>query len=454
MIFLNNAKLVKLGNDSEVLLMKLNGSIVYQKGRVPLYVPYEFKNKTELTEIKTRVLKAHTDLSYMFDNCKELISIKDVSDWNTSNVTTMHNMFYYCQSLTSLDLSNWDTSNVTVMWNTFSGCQSLASLNISNWDTSKVTNMYGMFSNCSNLETLDLSNWDVSNVIEMQRMFNCCYKLVSLDLSNWDMNKIGFTNIGGVVADRSEFMFTNCYLLRKLILDKCNKDTIKKIIISYGLPVGTLNGITRKIYCDLSKIDEELISLLPDGWEFKSMADIEEPEPEIPENLYLLGQFRGSDITSVDTLVNESHTDLSYMFYNCDKLLTVDATDWNTSNVTTMENMFHNCHSLTTLNLSHFDTSKVENMSNMFDSCDSLQTLNLSGWDMTNVTNTENMFNGCEKLKTLRLDNCDNATIKKIMSTSTLPTGKTPNGQTRYVYCKEENFINATYPEGWKPTFV
>ena len=70
----------------------------------------------------------------------------------------MYHMFYECSGLTSLDLSNWDTSQVTSMSEMFSGCTSLASLDLSNWDTSKVTNTNNMFLACDSLKTVKMTN--------------------------------------------------------------------------------------------------------------------------------------------------------------------------------------------------------------------------------------------------------------------------------------------------------
>ena len=65
--------------------------------------------------------------------------ILDLSNFNTSNVTTMNVMFRNCNSLTSLDLSSFNTSNVTDMSGMLYDCNSLASLNLSNLDTSNAT---------------------------------------------------------------------------------------------------------------------------------------------------------------------------------------------------------------------------------------------------------------------------------------------------------------------------
>ena len=62
----------------------------------------------------------------MFSGCYSLVSIPDISQWDTSNVTDMKFMFNKCRSLISLpDLSKWNTSNVTDMSKMFKGCINL-----------------------------------------------------------------------------------------------------------------------------------------------------------------------------------------------------------------------------------------------------------------------------------------------------------------------------------------
>ena len=65
----------------------------------------------------------------MFNGCKSLISLPDISKQNTNNVTNMSHMFGECQSLSSLpDISNWNTNNVANISHMFSECKSLSSL--------------------------------------------------------------------------------------------------------------------------------------------------------------------------------------------------------------------------------------------------------------------------------------------------------------------------------------
>ena len=79
----------------------------------------------------------------------------------------MSNIFDGCSSLISLsDISNWNTSNVTNMRLVFAGCSSLKSLpDISKWNISNVINMSYMFFECNNFTSLpDISKWNVLNV--------------------------------------------------------------------------------------------------------------------------------------------------------------------------------------------------------------------------------------------------------------------------------------------------
>ena len=102
---------------------------------------------------------------------------------------------------------------------------------------------------------------------------------------------------------------------------------------------------------------------------------------------------------------------MSYMFYRCSELTSIDLSGWNTTNVTTISNMFDSCTKLTTLDLSNFDTSKVLYMNYVFYNCTNLTTLDLSNFDTSNVTGLGYMFNNCTNLTTLDLSNFDTLNV-------------------------------------------
>ena len=119
-----------------------------------------------------------------FSECGYVTSITGMQYLNTSEVTTMQEMFYGCSSLTSLDLSNFNTGNVTDMAYMFRDCSGLTSLDVSSFDTGNVTKMSDMFSGCSSLTSLDVSNFNTGKVTDMEAMFWDCSSLTSLDLSS------------------------------------------------------------------------------------------------------------------------------------------------------------------------------------------------------------------------------------------------------------------------------
>ena len=97
-------------------------------------------------------------------------------------------------------------------------------------------------------------------------------------------------------------------------------------------------------------------------------------------------------------------TNMSNMFSGCTNLKELDLSSLDTSNVTDMSNMFYNT-GFEELDLSNFNTSKVTNMSAMFNSCKNLKKVNLSGWDMSKVTNNSGMLYGNTKLEEVNFSN-------------------------------------------------
>ena len=108
----------------------------------------------------------------------------DVSDWDTSHVTSMAGTFNGCKDI--CDLSKWDTSKVTSMVNMFYGCSTFNG-NISNWNVSKVTRFDSMFYGCSSFNQ-DISNWDISSAENLSYMFYNCIKF-NQPIQKWNITK-------------------------------------------------------------------------------------------------------------------------------------------------------------------------------------------------------------------------------------------------------------------------
>ncbi len=99
-------------------------------------------------------------------------------------------------------------------------------------------------------------------------------------------------------------------------------------------------------------------------------------------------------------------TSCSNWFYGMRNLHSITGIEYlNTNEVTDMSFMFYHCTNLTSLDLSRFDTKKVTDMYFMFGDCSSLTSLDLSGFTFNNGTRTEYMLKDCSGLETLLIPN-------------------------------------------------
>ena len=189
---------------TEGIWYKIDGTIAYIRnnemegysksaydGRdVPEWASLREESPTEKIVIETEIVLQ--DIKYWFYNCTKLTEIEGIEKLDTSNVTSMANLFYNCKSLTDLDLTHFDTSNVTNMSWMFRGCNSLINLDVSSFDTSNVTSMELMFTHCSSLTNLDVTNFNTKNVDNMWNMFANMSSLTELDLRNFNTSKIPY----------------------------------------------------------------------------------------------------------------------------------------------------------------------------------------------------------------------------------------------------------------------
>ena len=128
----------------------------------------------------------------MFANCSSLKTVVLGNNFNAPQLRSIGSMFEGCSSLVSIDLSQFGTSSVISMNNLFESCVSLESITFgSKFNTSSAEDMGAMFYNCTSIVSLDLRSFDTSAARHMASMFEKCYSLSSLDLS-------GFTFINDV----------------------------------------------------------------------------------------------------------------------------------------------------------------------------------------------------------------------------------------------------------------
>ena len=129
---------------------------------------------------------------------------------------------------------------------------------------------------------------------------------------------------------------------------------------------------------------------------------------------YYCDKLTSLDFSNFDT---SKITSMGQAFIFCKKITSLDLSSFDTSKVTDMNSMFCYCLSIISLDLSNFDTSKVTNMHDMFEHCDNLTTLDLSNFDTSNVTNMEMMFSDCGNLTSLNISNFDTSNVTNMCAT-------------------------------------
>ena len=94
-------------------------------------------------------------------------------------------------------------------------------------------------------------------------------------------------------------------------------------------------------------------------------------------------------------------THMGEVFFLCDKLESIDLSNFNTAKVQYFNLMFKFCSSLKELDVSSFDTSSAIALAEMFYGCSSLTSIDISNFRTSKVEEIEYMFYGCSSLKTI-----------------------------------------------------
>jgi surface protein len=121
-----------------------------------------------------------------------------IENWDVSNVTDMNAMFMRSRDFNQ-PIEKWNVSNVINMNKMFYGATSF-NQSLENWDVSNVTDMNAMFMHSRNFNQ-SLENWDVSNVINMNKMF--CRSKFNKHIGNWSTSKV--TDMVAMFMDSRNF---------------------------------------------------------------------------------------------------------------------------------------------------------------------------------------------------------------------------------------------------------
>ena len=301
--------------------------------------------------------------------------------------TNCYAWFYGCNNLTTIEgIEYLNTENVTNMGGMFYNCCALTSLNLTSFNTAKVTNMEEMFIGCSALTTIYVSDKFVTDkVTDSRNMFSGCNKL------------IGAIEYDGSKSDHTYANYDNGYF---------SPEGGFHAYAEFNNATGTLTfsrGLSKPVGAyDLNEGDVQ------PAWNDEQSTNINKVVFDAsfakarPTSCYMWF-YSCENLTKIEDIENlntQNVTDMSYMFYSCERLTSLDVSNFNTQNVTDMSYMFSWCAGLNSLNLSNFDTQNVEYMNNMFWSSSALKTIYVSDkFVTTKVSYGTDMFSYCTSLK-------------------------------------------------------
>lgn len=112
-----------------------------------------------------------------------------------------------------------------------------------------------------------------------------------------------------------------------------------------------------------------------------------------------------TSITFSDSFDTKNIEDMSYMFYGCVSLTSINFFNFNTKNVKYMMGMFSLCSSLTSIDLHNFNTESALSMGGMFSYCHSLKSINITNFNTERVVYMSYMFQNCDSLTSINLSN-------------------------------------------------
>ena len=362
----------------------------------------------------------------MFSNDPALISISDISGWDTSKVQFMDNMFNGDKNLTTVKgLSHLNAHNAkqddmfkdsalvpkgfdfnnTGLRDYLNNHKNDSSIDVSDFRTSHVTDMSGLFQNIGR-SSLDLSDWNTGNVEKIGWMFaNTRTDITSAPLKeikgleNWDVRNVqDFSHMfhsGGVPVEIGSFVPTGS--LTKLDLSNWKLDHVtltdhmfslcKKLTFDSDAMANMANWNTSSdesmsgMFQEMNKVkDLSFIS----NWDVSSVKDMS----YLFQNDYALTHV--GDLSHWNTNKVGTVSDLNYsfamMFTGCEPFQEIKGIEhWDFTHAHSMRGMFMDTPVLNRVDLSQ--ATKPVNLqiaASMFDGSGATY-INLSGWDLSKL---------------------------------------------------------------------
>ena len=297
-----------------------------------------------------------------------------------------------------------------------------------------------------------LSNGRIYLPADSGRLFQEMTALTKVDTSNLNTSRVELMNhlfykckalaevdVSGFDTSKvttMKSMFNNCASLPGVDVSKW--DTSKVTDMSYMFRYLTmeeldLSGLDLDSVTDLSymiSFSSKLKKVNATGWNTKNVTST-------------MGMFMDcfalAELTGSGDWYLPNNTSTYYMFQNCKALKTLDVTNWDCSKVTDMMGTFYYCTGLKEIKgIGNWDTGSATTMAALFHDCTSLESVDVSNFNTENVIEMSWLFRNCRSLKEVDVANWD---VSKVQGFNCTFSGAGHNtGEMQFTYLPVENW--------------
>ncbi len=404
-----------------------------------------------------------------FDYHSNITSVVFDPSFANALPTSCYSWFSNMSNIQSIDLTNLNTSEVTSMENMFSGCINLVTIKVNHalWNLGKVTSSTDMFKDCSSIVGIDGTTYDDAHTDKEYATSNLespsyLFVLYNYYIAEYDSSTLTFKGVDTSPTGSNPWWDTtdtgSNYPGWKNKNSFCNYIVIDKTFAG-AQPVSCyawfyefkyVKGITDLKYLNTGNVTN-MASMFYGCTKLKSLdlGSFNTVNVTNMKNMFTLCQEL-TDITFGSNFCTTNVTDMEGMFYWCTGLTSLDLRGFNTSRCTTMKQMFCKCETLSSLSLSSsFNTSNVTNMYQMFYNCKGLTSLEVAGFNTENVTDMSNMFWYCSGLTSLDVSRFNTSKVTTMyglfcgcqsltsLNLSNFNTSNVTNMLQMFSYCKE-----------------
>ncbi len=315
-----------------------------------------------------------TSTSLWFEGCNNLEKIEGLEYLNTSEVTSMNEMFYACDKLKEIDLSHFNTSKVETVDKMFLGCIGLTNLDLSSFD-------------CSNLN------------VAGSKLIRTCVSLKSLTIAEGMYFNDGDCMFVGTAENPCVINYPEDY--------DFGVDTSGDYFewCSGYFKLGeAYTSVEKEAYAWLSE-DGKTFTFCYDGDRATRAGTTYDINHQYNWEDWLSDNYYGvTKLVFEPSFKKFNPTSTVKWFMFMSNLTSIEGiSNLNTSDITNMHEMFEGCSALEELDLTSFSTSNVIDMGLMFSGAYNLKILDVSSFDMSKALYTSGMFSSCSNLENLSI---------------------------------------------------